>query len=206
MDVKRQILTAASVLFTIATVACTGSAPPPPREPEKPEEPITGRTAFQRVFGTARAWAPDVQILRMQNVNLKEVKSSEGKSGAWLITFVSPSRQQARTFSWSAIEGEGLHKGVFSQPAESYSGPRGQSAPFLLQALKTDTDAALETAAKRSANYIKKNPDSPMIFLLEMTKRHPNPTWRVIWGDSVGTSNYSVFVDAATGNYVETMR
>jgi hypothetical protein len=204
--VKRQILTAASVLLAIATVACTESAPPAPKLPEKPEEPITGRTAFQRVFGTARAWAPDIQILRMQNVNLKEVPSAEGKAGAWLITFVSPSRQQARTFSWSAIEGEGLHKGVFSQPAEDYSGPRGQSSPFLLQALKTDTDAALETAIKKSADYVKKNPDKPIIFLLEQTKRHPSPTWRVIWGDSVGTSNYSVFIDAATGQYIETLR
>jgi hypothetical protein len=206
VDVKRKILTAASVVFAIATVACSDAAPPAPKEPPKPEEPITGRTAFQRVFGTARSWAPDIQILQIQNVNLKEVPSADGKAGAWLITFVSPSRQQSRTFSWSAIEGEGLHKGVFSQPPETYSGPRGQSSPFLLQALKTDTDAALETAKKKSADYVKKNPDKPIIFLLEQTRRHPSPTWRVVWGDSVGTSNYSVFVDASTGNYVETMR
>ena len=31
-------------------------------------------------------------------------------------------------------------------------------------------------------------------------------TWRVVWGDSVGTSNFSVFVDATTGEYLETMR
>jgi hypothetical protein len=206
VDVKRKILTAASVVFAIASVACSDATPPAPKEPPKPEEPITGRTAFQRVFGTARGWAPDIQILQIQNVNLKEVPSADGKAGAWLITFVSPSRQQARTFSWSAIEGEGFHKGVFSQPPESYSGPRGQASPFLLQALKTDTDEALATAEKRSAEYVKKNPDKPIIFLLEQTRRHPSPTWRVVWGDSVATSNYSVFVDASTGNYVETMR
>jgi hypothetical protein len=187
-------------------VACTETTAPVAKQPEKPDEPVTGRTAFQRIFGTARAWAPDIQILQMQNVNLKEVKSGEGKAGAWLVTFVSPSRREARTYSWSAIEGEGFHKGVFAQPADTYAGPRGQTSPFLLQALKTDTDAALETATKKSADYIKKNPEKPIIFLLESSKRHANPTWRVVWGESVGTSNYSVFVDATTGAYIETMR
>lgn len=203
---KRHILTAAPVALALAIVACSDATPPTPKEPPKPEEPVTGRTAFQRIFGTARSWAPDIQILQMQNVNLKEVKTEGGKAGAWQVSLVSPSRREVRTYSWSAIEGEGFHKGVFAQPADSYSGPRGQTSPFLLQALKTDTDDALETATKKSADYIKKNPDKPIIFLLESSKRHPNPTWRVVWGDSVGTSNYSVFVDASTGAYLETMR
>ena len=28
-------------------------------------------------------------------------------------------------------------------------------------------------------------------------------TWRVIWGDSVSSSDYSVYVDATTGTYLE---
>jgi hypothetical protein len=204
--VKRRILTAASVVLALGTVACSEATPPAPKEPPKPEEPITGRTAFQRIFGVARSWAPDIQILQMQNMNLKEVKSDSGKAGAWMVTLVSPSRRESRTYSWSAIEGEGFHKGVFAQPADAYAGPRGQTAPFLVQALKTDTDAALETAMKKSADYVKKNPDKPIIFLLESSKRHANPAWRIVWGESVGTSNYSVFVDSSTGAYLETMR
>ena len=46
----------------------------------------------------------------------------------------------------------------------------------------------------------------PVTFLLEFTKRFPNPAWRVIWGESVGTSDFSIFVDATTGEYLETMR
>jgi hypothetical protein len=41
-------------------------------------------------------------------------------------------------------------------------------------------------------------------YLLELGDKHANPAWRVIWGDSVGTSGHSVFVDATTGLYLET--
>jgi hypothetical protein len=52
---------------------------------------------------------------------------------------------------------------------------------------------------------MKKNPSKPVMFLMELGKRFPDVTWRVIWGDSVGTSDYSVFVDGSTGKYLERM-
>src|SRR5687768_2937367 len=157
VGVNRPILSAALTAVWLVSMACSTATKPAPKEPEKPDEPITGRTAFQRVFAQARAWAPDSTILKIQNANLTEVKSKDGKAGAWQVTFVSASRQQARTFTWSALEGEGFHKGVFAQAPESYSGPRGQNSPFVVHALKTDTDEALETAVKKSAAYLKKN-------------------------------------------------
>jgi hypothetical protein len=45
----------------------------------------------------------------------------------------------------------------------------------------------------------------PVSYLLEGGE-FPNPAWRVIWGTSVGTSNYSIFVDASLGDYLRTMR
>ena len=33
-------------------------------------------------------------------------------------------------------------------------------------------------------------------FLLEKVAKHPDPVWRVIWGPSVGASNFSIYVDA----------
>ena len=48
-----------------------------------------------------------------------------------------------------------------------------------------------------------KNPGKPVTFLLEKIAKYPDPVWRVIWGESVGTSNFSVYVDASTGEYKE---
>lgn len=204
---KRALLTSIPVFLLL--LACGGETAPEAKkakEPEKPPEPVTARVAYHQMYLMARTWSIDVEGLQLQNVPLKAVPGADGKSGAWRGTFVSQSRRAAKTYTYSVIEGEGLYKGVFGGPDESYSGPRGQVSPFPIQALKIDSDAALKTALEKGADYVKKNPDKPIHFLLENNKRFPNTSWRVIWGESVGTSNFSIFVDASTGNYLETMR
>ena len=95
------------------------------KAPEKPPEPISGRQAFQYTYPAARVWAPDAQPLTIHSMNLDQVKSAEGKAGAWEIVYVSAQLSRARTYSWSAIELDNLHKGVFPGPEESWRGPIG---------------------------------------------------------------------------------
>jgi hypothetical protein len=128
-----------------------------------------------------------------------------GKSYAWEITLVSPGKQRQRTYIYSVIKEENIHEGVFGGVDEPYQ-QRGQARLWNIQALKTDSDAAYEVAEKKSADYIKKHPDKPVTFLLEQTPRHGNLAWRVIWGPSIAASDYSVYVDASLGTYLETMR
>ncbi len=190
------------VSILLALAACS-EAPKPvaeKKEPAKPAEPVTGRQAFQQMYVSARAWAPDIQALQLKSIQLPEVKAEPGKAGAWQAIFVSASRGQARTYTWSAIEAPGnLHKGVFAGLEESYM-QRGQDKPFLTAALKTDTDEAYQTALQKSAAYDKKNPGLQINFQLELTPRFPNPCWRVIWGESIIKSGYSVLIDASTGD------
>jgi len=180
------------------------------KAPEPPPEPVTGNSAFFQMFTAARGWVADLQPLRLTSIHLPEVKKVPGKAAAWQATFVSPQKQSARNYTYSVIESTGnLHKGVFALGEEGWSGSRGPAKPFLIQGLKIDSDAAYQTAlkkGKRVAEYIKANPDKTISFLLEQTSKYPDLTWRVIWGESVGTSNYSVFVDATTGEYLETTR
>lgn len=177
------------------------------KEPPKPPEPVTGRYAFHQMFAAARLWAPDIQALTLNSIPLNEVKAGEGKYPAWQCVFVSPSKRRAKTYSYSVIEAGGnLHKGVFGMPDESFSGSRGQQKPFNVAALKIDSDDAWKVASGRSAEYIKKNPTMPVSYVLELTPRFPNTVWRVIWGESVGTSNHSIFIDASLGEYLATGR
>ena len=176
-------------------------------EPEKPPEAVTGLTAFHRMYMTARTWAGDVQGLSMRNLPLEQVKGPPGTSGAWEATFVAPSKAQAKTFTYSVIEAGGnLHKDVFAGLAEPWGGPRGQQQSWPIQALKKDSTTALEVALEHSKDYVAKNPDKPINFLLEQTPRHPELVWRVIWGDSVARSNYSVVVGASSGTFLERLR
>ena len=187
---------------------CSNEAPAPQKKAEeKPAEPVTGRQALQQMYIAARAWAGDLQPLKVTSILLPDVKAEPGKAAAWQATFVSQSLNKAKMYTYSVVESEGnLHKGVFAGQDASWSGPSGVSKPFPMAAIKIDTDQAYQTALKKAADYEKKNPGKPINFLLESTNKFPDVTWRVIWGESVGTSGFSIFVDASTGQYLEIMR
>jgi hypothetical protein len=204
----------ASTLFALLTACSDTSTTPTATAKKEPEklEPVGGQTAIYKMYQMARSWAPDAQVLTMQSMHLTEAKDgAPGMAPAWQAVFVSAAKSQSRSYTYSIVEGEGnLHKGAFAGPEQGWSGPRGVNTPFLMAAIKVDTDAAyktaMETPASRAADYDKKNPGKPITILLDRTAKHPDPAWRIIWGESVGTSNFSVLIDASTGQYLETMR
>ncbi|SRR5579883_929480 len=192
-----------TVLTAVFIAACS-DAPneTKKKEPEKPSEPITGRQAFQMTYPQARIWAPDCQPIRIRSINLTDPKSGSGRAGAWEIDYVSQSKGRQRPFTWSAIEEGSLHKGVFPGLEDAWRGPQGQSQPFLAQALKIDTPDALQTAILHSSEYLKKPGDKPPVtYICELTPRFPDPIWRVFWGETVSGAQWSIFVDASTGEY-----
>jgi hypothetical protein len=194
----------AALLLSLAGCSTETSAPPPKAE-EKPPEPVTGRQALQQMYIAARAWAADLQIVKLTSILLPDVKAEPGKAAAWQALFYSPSLNKARSWTYSVVESEGnLHKGVFAGLDQSWSAS-GEAKPFSIVAIKKDSDDAYQTALKKGAEYDKKNPGKPITFLLEGNHKFPDPSWRVIWGESAGTSNFSVFVDASTGDYLETI-
>jgi hypothetical protein len=198
-----------AALAAVSFIACSDAPKETaqPKEPEKPPEAVTGRKAFYLMYPTAHMWATDVQGLRLSSIRLDKYKVTEGKAGAWEATFVSPSRGKQRSYTYSVVEAGGnLHKGVFEGFEENYTPSTGGATPWPIQALRTDSDEAWKTAAAKSVDYIKKFPDKPMFFLLEQTSRAPDLTWRVVWADNVSGSDYSVYVDAVTGAFLEKMR
>jgi hypothetical protein len=170
----------------------------------KAPEPVTGQTALYRMYQVARSWAPDLEVLKLNSIHLTEVAAVRGKAGAWQAIFTSAAKGAARSYTYSVIEGEGtLHEGVFPGPEEPWSGPTEK--PFLIAGVKVDSDAAYKTALKEAGDYDQKNPKQTISFDLERQERFPNPAWRVIWGESIGTSALSVLVDASTGMYLQTL-
>jgi hypothetical protein len=183
--------------------------PTPPATAKKEEakpELATGQSALFKMYQVARNWAPDAAVLKMDSVRLDGVPDQPGKSGGWEAVFTSEQRSTSHAFTWYAVDQEPtIHKGVFAGSEESYSGGHGATSSFLIADVKIDTDAALATAKGKEEAYEKKNPGKPVLFLLEKSSRFANPTWRVIWGESVGTSGFSVYVDATTGAFLEIM-
>lgn len=201
-----RLLKATPAACAVLFLSCSSEPPKKAKEPEKPIVPIGARSAFQQTFISARTWAQDLEILRIRNLSLEGVKTEPGESAVWEVTFVSPGKQRVKAYTWSAVERETIHEGVFGGQEEGWSGHSGQATSFLPAAFKIDSIDAWNTAAAKSKEYMQKFPDKPISFLLEKTPRHPNPAWRVIWGTSVATSDYSIYVDASTGEYLERMR
>ncbi len=189
-----------SLVAVVFLTACSDA--PVPKAPVKPPEPLTGQGGFYKTYPSARTWAVDAQPLRVRSVELNELKAEGGKAAAWEVTYTSEAKGRSKIYTWSAVEAEGnIHQGVFGSSEESWR-PGGAEKPFPIQALKIDTPAALQTAIEHSATYFKNPAAKPHPkFVLEYTARYPNPSWRVYWGDSVSAAEWSVFIDAATGDY-----
>jgi hypothetical protein len=209
MKLRKKITAIVPMMLLLG--ACS-EAPKPAEQAKpaaKPAEAVSALSAVYKTFTQARSWAPDAKILRVASIALKEVKSQAGKSGAWEVTFASEANGRARRYTYSVVESapNNLPEGVFGNPPESWTAG-GQAKPFLIQALKSDSTAAYEAAIKdkKGAEYLAKHPDMSILFLLEQTSRFPDPAWRVVWGDSVSTSGFSVFTDAMTGDFLQTTK
>ena len=185
---------------------CSDSPPPAAQKSEPPPAPVTGRQAFQYLYGSSRIWAPDSMPLTIRSWHAPRVTGGKGTAGAWEVVFASSMNSRARTYTWSAVEAEGLHKGVFPGPQETWHAG-GPNQPFSPALLKVDTPEALDAATKSSASasYLSKPGQRPVVdYLLDFqaATRFPNPVWHVLWGGTLSSAEYSVTVDATTGKVV----
>ncbi len=192
-------------LFALTPAALLLSAcgsDPEEKVAAKPAEPITGLRALYQAYGMARSWAPDAKVLHVSSIDIAQVKAQPGKLGAWQVTFASESKAQKR--AWVACVFDvsvTLRKGIFPESPSNWS---DDHRSFLIAAAQIDTEKALEVALQHGAEYVKKNPSMPIAYYLEMGRNINLPVWRVIWGESVGTSTFSILVDATTGTYLST--
>jgi hypothetical protein len=197
-------------LACLASLLWVGCSDTPPtaakKEPEKPAEAISGQSALFKMYQKARTWSTDAMVLKLNSMHLADVPSAAGKAGAWQATFTSANLGKMQTYTFSVVEEEGnLHQGVFSLGEQAWSGSQGVDTAFDYRAASIDSPAAYKTADEKAADYDQKHPGMPISFQLEKIKQFSNPVWRVIWGESAGTSSFSIYVDASMGNFLEKM-
>ena len=196
---------------SLAALLWIGCSEPPhtetKKEPAKPPVAVTGQSGLFQMYQVARAkFSPDAQVLKMNSIHVAEVPGVPGKAGAWQATFTSASLGKTQTYTYSVIEQEGnMHKGVYPTDGGSWSGRSGVNTAFPLSTVSIDSDAAYKAALEKAGDYDQKHPGMPISFLLEMTDKYHMPVWRVIWGESIGTSSFSIYVDAMKGQFLEKM-
>ena len=194
------------ILFGLMALSCTPAPETKPStEPSPPPSPVSAQTAFHRLYVQARSWSADAEPIRLSSFNLKEVPSQAGRCAVWQATFVSRQKRKSRSYTFSVIKsGTSIRKGVRAGLSEGWSG-RGQARPFISQLFKIDSTKAYDKAVEKSSRFLKKNQGLPVHFLLESTPRFTHPVWRVIWGETRGSGKQTIFIDAATGLYLNTL-
>lgn len=198
----RPLLAACVLLLSACAVFSTGCATAPvetAKETPKPEPvPRTGRGGLQSTFPSARGWAADAEPLSARNIHLNSRQAPEGQAYAWEVTYASASFGSTRSFIWSSVTEDGLNEGVFGGPPRSWRA--GSQRTIVMSGIKIDTTQALEAASESAKSYLDKKGDKPRVtFMLEFIPRYNTTAWRVMWGLTAGTSEYTVFVDADTG-------
>ncbi len=160
-------------------------------QPKAPEE-ITGSSAFYKCYASARLWAPDAQPYRVESGG---TKSRDGKSGEWRVGFASPSLRTTKSYTWA--NGDISH-GV----DDTYSPTNSSTQIFNVQFLKVDTDKAFAIAQQHGGDkLLEKEPDTPVLYVLEWNRQTNELLWHVIYGTDRDTAKLRVAVNASTGEF-----
>lgn len=195
------------VTAAIALPACskapqiaTKDGPDAKKESTKAAVAVAARTPYFEMYKAARAWATDLLALTVKSGELPGIKNEGGKAGVWVAVFVSPSKKEARTFTYAVGNGDGLLKGINVSDKQTWTGATTASKAFVNAEFLVDSDAAFEVAQQKAAAWLKTHPNRKYSMTLGSTARFPAPVWYIMWGTS--KDGYAAYVNAATGKLV----
>jgi len=177
---------------------------PPVKPVAKQAEYETGRTAFQKLYVSARMWAADVKPFRLQSQFTGDAPTQEGKSGLWRASFASPSKRMMKLFVWSGLAGPDAPQPGISFSAEDSWNPSNKSTPtFDIGYLKVDGDSAYSVAQKHGGEKLtQKDAKQPVFFVLDWDASKSQLLWHVIYGSSQDEAKLRIAVDATSGEFV----
>lgn len=164
----------------------------------------TGRSAFQRMYISARQWAPDAKPFRLQSQYTPDAPTSEGKAGLWRGSFASAARRSIKLFVWSGLVGpDAPEPGISFSAEDSYNPTNSSTQVFDIAFLKIDSDKAYEVAEKHGGEKLtKKDPKQPVFFVLDWNGQKSQLVWHVIYGTSADDAALRVAVNATTGEFL----
>jgi hypothetical protein len=174
------------------------AAPAKPKQAEPEFE--SGRAAFQRMYVSARTWAPDAQLVRLESMPVKE-DPKDGRAGVWKALFVSASKGNTRNYQWTGV-GPESQRGVEPGTPDIYSPGNASTRPFDLSFLKVDSTKAFEVADKKGgAALLKKDPNQPIKYMLFYEAARNRLLWRVLYGNSLNDAKLKVLIYASSGEF-----
>jgi hypothetical protein len=192
-------------IVTMIIGCSSGSQPAQTEKPQpKPPEFVTGRTAFQKLYLAAHGWARDAQPYRLESSVTADSKGRDGKSGLWRAFFASAVQKGVKPYVWSGEDiPDGPSRGISPGTEDTYNPSNSSTQVFDLAFLKVDSDKALEVAQKHGGDKIlEKNPDLPVLYVLDWSRPTNELIWHVIYGNSRDDAKLTVDVNASSGEFL----
>src|ERR1035437_6584932 len=201
---KKVLLTATRIVASLVLSACS-EAPKTTatvetevkKEPAKAPEAVTAHRAFYEMYKPARTWATDLLALSVISGEVPNIKNEGGKAGLWTAVFVSPSRKEARSFTYAVADNGDIRKGVNISNALPWGGATTMSKPFSNSEFVVDSDAAYKAALEKAEGWLKTHPNEKATFRLGNASRFAAPVWYIMWGST--KNGYAALVNATTG-------
>jgi hypothetical protein len=196
------------VAVTLLLMAGCSSEPAKLAQSEKPQpkatEFETGRVAFQRLYVAAHGWARDAQGFRLESQLTADSKGKDGKADVWRASFASAAQRSVKPYIWSGTDApDAPSRGVSPGTEDTYSPTNSSTQVFDIAFLKVDSDQALATAQKHGGDKVlEKDPDTPVMYLLDWSRPTSELTWHVIYGSSRDDAKLRVAVNATTGDFI----
>ena len=190
------------------TMAGCSSEPSKPAQTEKPQpkavELQTGRYAFQQLYIAARGWARDAQPFRLESQFMPDSKGKDGKSDVWRASFASPAGRGGKPYVWSGTDvPDAPSRGISPGTEDTYSPTNSSTQIFDIGFLKVDSDKALEVAQKHGGDKVlEKDPDTPILYVLDWNHATNELIWHVIYGSSRDDAKLRVAVNATSGEFI----
>src|SRR5271166_353139 len=197
--IKKPVIEIAVAILAAGLLTGCSSQPSQPAPAEKPQpkppEQITGSSAFYKCYISARGWAPDAQPYRVESQPTNDSKGRDGKAAEWRAGFASPSKRTTRPYTWALGE-------VSHSVEDSYSPTNSSTQIFNVQFLKVDTDKAFAIAQQHGGEkLLEKEPDIPVLYVLDWNRQTNELLWHVIYGLDRDTAKLRVAVNATTGEF-----
>ncbi len=208
MNATRSTAIVACFLGVLMMVACTESTTPtstPTPAPAAKKEPVlyTGKSCLSQMAGMAARWQPDALPFHMESALNAESNGHDGKSTVWRGSFASASHGTYKVFtcSGSRLKDE-APMGITSTPESAYP-PTVPQLMFPTFYLNTDSDQAFNVAQEKGgAKVLEKNPQLPIVYLLDWDPRNKQLLWVVIYGTSRKDAKGTGVIDAGTGKFI----
>jgi hypothetical protein len=201
-------LTVVLVATLLALFTACSSESNKPAETAKPEpkgpELLSARSAFQKLYVSARGWNQDAKPYRIESVVTTDGNGHDGKWAIWRGSFGSAAQHSAKTYTWSGSAAEcAPERGVNPGHEDSYSATNSSTQVFDVAFLKIDSDQAFDTAQKHGGDkLLEKTPDTPVSYMCDWNHNTNQLVWHVIYGASPQEAKLTVSVNASTGEFI----